>query len=161
MAKTKKCPDCGKDVSKSAQSCPNCGAPIRRSLVKMGCASIFLLFAVIMVVASIKTPPRGAPGANAEPTVKVDCTIQEERKKLIGELLAEGAFHKIEHRSITEVWVTPEFMVLSIDDKSTFIELVAAAAFCLGNEQGLVTLTDFRSGKPVGSYSFIVGLRMN
>ena len=47
------CPDCDKEISRSAKTCPNCGKELKtfQDFFQMGCATrIFLLVVIIMIL---------------------------------------------------------------------------------------------------------------
>lgn len=63
MMATRKCKDCGNQVSNRAKQCPHCGAPVRR---KTGCLGaiviLFLVFVVIGIISSSVHEPPNASG---------------------------------------------------------------------------------------------------
>ncbi len=67
---TRKCKDCGNQVSTHAKQCPHCGAPVKRN---SGCGFIVALVLGIIIVSSImsdKTSPSSTPSPTtlAQPT---------------------------------------------------------------------------------------------
>ena len=89
---------------------------------------------------------------------------QQERKRLIRNLLNRGIFAKMEQVGGTpHVWVRPAFYELDFDDKQAFISVVAAYYYVDRPEDPikLVTLKDARTGKRVGSFSQTSGLDLD
>jgi len=65
-----KCPDCGKDLSKSAASCPNCGRKLRQrtGCVAGGCAALLVLAVGLYLVGALTWPSAPPPAPAARPT---------------------------------------------------------------------------------------------
>jgi hypothetical protein len=98
---------------------------------------------------------------------KADADLQAKRKEVIDDLLnKDRLFHKIEyHKSSVDAWVTPRFMLLDIDTKRKFCNIVFCHAFELprkgGDHRGkALTLYHSVSGKEVGSFNLDDGLQM-
>lgn len=79
---------------------------------------------------------------------------QAGRKKLIGELISKGIFHKIETPGeLPRLWVGPRFASLDFDTKTSFASVVYAYSFDRIQMENLVVLYDGRTGKKIGRYS--------
>jgi hypothetical protein len=67
-----KCLDCGKDVSKNAESCPSCGAPIKPKskggCLKFGCLGLVILFAIGSIVPAIVGASNDIQGKESVPS---------------------------------------------------------------------------------------------
>ncbi len=61
--------------------------------------------------------------------------------------------------SLPHVYVGPRFDTLSLDDKRSFINAVAAYEWCAGGHE-LVVLREHRKGKEVGTFSVQRGLSL-
>lgn len=76
---TRKCKDCGNQVSKRAKQCPHCGAPAKK---KSGCLGVigllFLVAVVIGIISSVlddgSSPPPAQPAAAPKPKDKPKAT---------------------------------------------------------------------------------------
>ena len=45
-----KCKECGKEVSKKAETCPHCGAPVKKKGGSAGCLTIILLGIIVFAI---------------------------------------------------------------------------------------------------------------
>jgi zinc-ribbon domain len=88
--------------------------------------------------------------------------MQQSRKELIGKLINDGIFQKVEvPGSLPRVWVEPRFYALDFDTKEKFVSVVYAYYFDGTDMADTVRIFDSRSGKEVGDYSLVnPGLRM-
>ena len=111
--------------------------------------------------AGIQVPlAREETAAPASPSQPRD--IQEERWALIEKCLALGIFSKVNCTTdIARIWVRPAFYAMDYDDKVGFVEVVLA--YYVTEDPGVrgVFLFDARSGKEVGRYGAISGLKMD
>ncbi|MCL5036168.1 MAG: zinc ribbon domain-containing protein [Chloroflexi bacterium] len=76
-----KCPDCGKEISKSAEACPNCGKPNKSKPANIGCCGgCLVILAVLFILGSIislfekHNPPSSPPPPpiTSSPKVKAE-----------------------------------------------------------------------------------------
>lgn len=71
MALTK-CKDCGKKVSKKAETCPNCGAPIKKKPTHYGCGTLILFATVAFILLSVfLSNDTSTPSAKKTETARV------------------------------------------------------------------------------------------
>lgn len=91
---------------------------------------------------------------------------QEERRNLIQQLRSEGVFHKVEWTGLApKIWVTPKFMLLDVDTKESFCEVVytyyAADREDFGDDAfDFVGLKSSLDDSDVGTYGPSLGLEM-
>jgi len=70
-----KCKECGKEISKKAETCPHCGAPLKKQPTQYGCGTLLLVgFIVIIFVSTFSSNEPSAP-----PKPKTSEEIRKER----------------------------------------------------------------------------------
>lgn len=157
---TKKCPECGKDVSTKADKCPHCGAS--KKTTQYGCGTFIILIALGFVMYAIFAPGHSnRPSSSTAFSADTSEETQSAREELLQDIINAGIFHKIETTSRTaRVYVTPQFLALPINDKERIVSAVAAWHYT-STTSAHVRLIDYRTGKTVGSFLPPGGLRMN
>lgn len=159
----KQCPKCKEWIDKNATRCPHCRskqptpawATVLAVVIVLGlgvwgvrsCSSIFSL------------SPETKARMEQEEAAKAERWKQEEakqadRRKLIGELITKGVFHKVDFRDGgATVWVDLPFYALDFETKQNFCSVVYAYVSTHARDELVsVTLKDVRSGKTVGDY---------
>ena len=48
-----KCKECGKEVSKKAETCPHCGAPLKKQATQYGCGTLILIGIVTFILIGV------------------------------------------------------------------------------------------------------------
>jgi len=62
------CKECGKEVSKKAESCPHCGAPVKKQPSQYGCGTFILLcFIVFLFIGIFSSDETSTPKAPKSP----------------------------------------------------------------------------------------------
>lgn len=77
----KKCKECGKEVSKKAETCPNCGNPIKKKPKQYGCGTLILIGIVAIFLISVFSPE----DKKTTPTPKAPKTQEEIREDKLSE----------------------------------------------------------------------------
>jgi hypothetical protein len=86
---------------------------------------------------------------------------QTKRKQLIDNLIAQGVFAKVEMPGTRPyIWVTPSFYALEYDAKTSFTRLVWSYYFGPNDRYEGVTLRDNITGKNVGTFDMVSGLKL-
>lgn len=87
------CKDCGKEVSKKAETCPHCGAPIKKPPTQYGCGTLILIVVVVSILIGIFS-------SNDKSTPSAPRTPEEVRKEKIEKNFSawDGS-----HRQLTEI----------------------------------------------------------
>ena len=107
-----------------------------------------------MVIAAAKNAPPPKPTWTAD----LSPSKQEERGKLIQQLIQQGVFYKVERpATLPHVWITPSFRALDYDTKQLFV----SAVFLYHQPVDMVVLKDSLTGERVGSYSPDLGLSID
>ncbi len=165
MALTK-CKECGHEISKSASACPSCGAKIKRTSIFTFVLLIILGLGFVSFIANspssspIKSKAYAKPAAEKKPLFTIDKSAEKQsaRKALLEELIAKGVFVKID--SSGDVWVDGTFRSIDYETKQSFLEVV----YCYyhdGKSLGdAVYLNDYYTGKEIGSYTPLLGLKL-
>lgn len=87
--------------------------------------------------------------------------MQAERKAFIEKLQGMGLFGKVDCLDrIGYLWVTPAFSALSFDDKQSFAGVAHAYCFDGSTISETVFVKDDRTGKNIGTFSLMTGLKM-
>lgn len=66
----KKCPDCGKDVSKSAKTCPNCGKKLKKPIVLYVILAIFVIGVLGAAVSDTDSNSKGSSSSSSSNEAK-------------------------------------------------------------------------------------------
>ena len=101
-------------------------------------------------------PNKSTKSEKKRQTVQVDASpeMQAQRADFIENLKKQNIIYKVEvPAKYPHVYVGNRFYGLSIDDKKSFISVIAAYYLALDNEKNIVVLYDWRSGKTVGKFS--------
>jgi len=153
-----KCKSCGHEVSKKAEKCPNCGEPQKRKSVGcMGAVGIIVLAVVFAAVFVQKTGKNssgtGSTTPAAKQAVKLDCSIQDDRKELIQKMISQGYWEKVNRpATLMTISVMPLFMAsATLDDKKKLVSVVSAYDRCTGGD-GLIVIVDAMNGKRLGTF---------
>ena len=173
----KVCPECGNSLKKDARFCDNCGASTIQNTIpkaaqikreetwdstrkKNGLMKYFyaFLFAVFVIGIYFKSPAlnKSTKSEKKRHTVQVDASpeMQAQRANFIENLKKQNIIYKVEvPAKYPHVYVKNRFYGLSIDEKKSFISVIAAYYLALDNEKDIVVLYDWRSGKQVGKFS--------
>lgn len=105
---------------------------------------------------TVAQAPKKDPYAHIHipPSAKADDGKQGQRREFLQGAIAKGIFTKIEKPfSRPYVWVDAIFMMLSYDQKSTFISVVYAYYFDGSSVSDSVILKNHFTGKEVGTYN--------
>lgn len=88
-----KCKECGKEVSKKAETCPHCGVPLKKQATKYGCGTLILLGIVTFILI-------GVFSSNDTSTTSTPKSQEEIRKERIQKHFSawDGS-----HRGLTEI----------------------------------------------------------
>lgn len=104
-----------------------------------------------------------APKPKPPPTPRVDKSdfAQKKRAELIGKLISQRVFMKIEMPgNLPRLWVGPRFAALDFDTKSSFVSVVYAYHFDGTDISDTVRVFDGRTGKEMGSFTITEGLSL-
>jgi len=155
------CKACGGSVSKKAKNCPHCGEPMDKGL-SAGKLLLILIIGSIFAIPFLSdiAPSNSSSVKEIQKPVIASPKTQEKREKLIQQLLNEGVFYKVEGGSISKAYVTNTFYGLNIDDKKVFVEMVFAYYYETETPINYLALIDSLSGKEIGSFTLIRGLRL-
>lgn len=87
------CKECGKEVSKKAETCPHCGAPLKKQPTQYGCGTLIILGIVVFILI-------GVFSSNDTSTPSAPKTPEQVRKEQIEKNFSawDGS-----HRGLTEI----------------------------------------------------------
>lgn len=169
----KKCKACGQEINGKADKCPHCGVPQKKISIFTWVVLGILIFVAIEIVtvhntltsfpAKESTPSTSATESSGPKIIKIDKSekAQSQRKEQIAKLIKNGFFEKVEVSGNTpQVWITPPFYALRYDAQAKIISDVYAYYFDGSNAHDSVLVLDSRSGKKVGSFAPLTGLKM-
>ena len=75
-----KCKECGKEVSKKAETCPNCGAPLKKKTTQYGCGTLILLGIVTFILIGVfSSNDKSTTDTSTTSTPKSQEEIRKER----------------------------------------------------------------------------------
>ncbi len=188
MALTK-CRECGGQISDKAASCPHCGAPVNTpkpqpvKVVEQPPKSSHSPWFIGIIVVSIilfgmmsgflpeeesassnssgykSSAPKQAQKAK-RPLSDEEKEKQKQRLDFIDELKEKQIIHKIEKLSkYPHVFVDPAFYQLTIDQKSSLMNVILTYYWTEDNSAIYVLLYDSQTGKQIGTQS-MSGLKM-
>jgi len=137
----------------------------------LGCGTTFFLAISIAIIFSFidfintesPTTHQNSEVSSSTPTIQIDKSseMQAGRKKLIQDLIEKGIFQKIEvPGTLPRLWVRPGFYLLDYDTKQQFVSVVYAYCFEDESMGNIVRIYDSLSGKDVGGYTLLSGLKM-
>jgi len=72
-----KCKECGKEVSKKAESCPHCGAPVKKQPTQYGCGTLIVLGVVVFIFIAVFSDNSSTTSKPAAP--KTEAEIREDQ----------------------------------------------------------------------------------
>ncbi len=87
--------------------------------------------------------------------------IQEKRRKLIDKFIGYNIIEKVEiPGSLPRVWVTTKFFMTTFSEKKTLMNLIYSYYYTKNPKYDIVRIFDNMTGKSIGSYSPIYGLKI-
>jgi len=161
-----KCTECGHDISTDASVCPNCGKPrtVSSKNTGIGCTPIVAIFVfAIVVLAFFSATDAPAPKIATPVMFDQSPSNQAKRKTAIEKAQAAGFLGRVGifSRGNPEMWVTPQFMSLSFEDKQAATAGVYGYYFDGSIPYRRIFLIDNQTGKEIGEFSVKRGLKLN
>ena len=121
----------------------------------------FLQFAFGGCTSESSSSSRSTPRKASSVQIDKSAATQEQRKQLIDELRTKGIFEKVDMPgSRPHIWVGPAFYALEYDAESSFTRVVWSYYFGPNDTYAGVTLYDNYTGKEVGTFDLVSGLKM-
>jgi hypothetical protein len=173
MSSSLNCQNCGLNNLLNARYCAKCGHPLpnsnRRLVITVTAivGTLGVLGIIGQLAKSPQSPSSAVVQARPTPSIQIDKSpkMQENRQKMINEFIRSGFFSKIEDgqplvdQPSAFVRVRPAFYALDLDDQQRMVSVIYAY-YCTGDDMDFVILEDSRSGKKIGAYSVVFGLKM-
>lgn len=94
------CKECGKEVSKKAESCPHCGAPLKKQPTQYGCGTLILMLIVVFILIGVFLPDDRTPTQRAED----NCADETMAQNSFGAMIRTKYYAEIKNEKGTENW---------------------------------------------------------